>query len=77
MMDDQELRAALGQRIAEEVDAQFSQYRGAVSARLSVLSTEMETAMKQLDADDRSQGQNRSLNPGRRNSQRSSRAGKT
>ena len=32
-MDDVELRAALGQRIAEEVDAQFSQYRGAVSAR--------------------------------------------
>ena len=51
MMDDQELRAALGQRIAEEVEAQFSTYRGAVSARLSVLSTEMEAAMKQLDAD--------------------------
>ena len=50
-MDDVELRAALGQRIAEEVDAQFSQYRGAVSARISVLSTEMEAAMKQLDAD--------------------------
>ena len=50
-MDDVELRAALGKRIAEEVDAQFSQYRGAVSARLSVLSTEMETAMKQLDAE--------------------------
>ena len=50
-MDDEQLRAELGKRITEEVDAQFSAYRGEVSARLSVLSTEMETAMKKLDAE--------------------------
>ena len=51
VMDEAELRAALDERISDEVEAQFSAYRGRVNARLSVLSTEMEAAMKQLEAD--------------------------
>ncbi len=50
-MDDAQLRAELRGLIAEEVDAQFSAYRGSVSAQLTVLSTELDADMKKLNAD--------------------------
>ncbi len=50
-MDDAQLRAVLRGLIAEEVAAQFSAYRGSVSAQLTVLSTELDADMKKLNAD--------------------------
>ena len=40
-MDDEELRAELRGLIAKEVAAQFSHYRGTVSAHLSTLAAEL------------------------------------
>ena len=50
-MDDEQLRAELRKMIDEEVAAQFSQYRGSVSAQLTVLSTELDADMEKLNAD--------------------------
>ena len=48
MMDDEQLRAALRGLIAQEVHQQLSQYRGAVSAELKFMDTELETGLKAL-----------------------------
>ncbi len=47
-MDDEQLRAALRGLIAEEVHQQLSQYRGAVSAELQFMDTELETGLKAI-----------------------------
>ncbi len=49
-MDDEELRAELRGLIAKEVAAQFSHYRGIVSAHLSTLAAELDDDVKKLNA---------------------------
>ena len=48
VMDDEQLRAALRGLIAQEVHQQLSQYRGAVSAELKFMDTELETGLKAI-----------------------------
>ena len=46
MMDGDQLREELRKRIAQEVHAQFSAYRGAVSAELTFMDQELDTGLR-------------------------------
>ncbi len=46
MMDGDPLREELRKRIAQEVHAQFSAYRGAVSAELTFMDQELDTGLR-------------------------------